>query len=772
MKHSKCGVKTIFDTREVIITFLTQNLDNYLSTENNETTPVKAVPFLKIGEIKDQNFNFQLLNLELGAINFSTRFKNVLKNFPDLKSLRDLLKKETEEFLSIKNCGRKTITECQFLISNILDKKNTRVSLEQNGLIIKGYMNSIDEKKGVHDDMENINIIALLNSFITNLDKKKFHLINLLWSNASGNSTLQNVADRLHLTRERVRQIRNSIIRSFVREYVGVRYNDFLKQLYNILLKTPKPIDLSSLIAPNECSNYPGRLYIRFLTGVFKQRIFYGIIKKTSGYLSQPQRGRRPTKKKKTLKYIYSTLQKLDLITNKITPAYLIDKVFETFATFEEKLEIFSLIFSLKNYEFKQENGAYYLIKKNLTLPDYIKTVLNDSSMPLSVDNILKKIVNEQGVKDFNSRSVFNAAKRTDGIYQFGRHEFGLKRHFSYVKENWKPICDDAKKILQRYNRQVYVSELLKELRTKYQKIRSKYELVYILRTDLEIIDLGFFHFSLLAKGINTRKKVIESIRRIYNEDPCVKYLYSILNKLNEERYCRSEGLLSILKQIDFLEHYKRGFFGLKGRRVQNLQELAKNEKFINNLISYVYFPSTSKNNVLQYFNTNELKDIAENTIMSSQSIFTFEKYGSSNSFLISINWGILKKIKCILYNWAEPMRFEELKWVLTDICNDYSKIKDESIKSKMAYIHDIEFKDNRYFYNDSIEHNYEEISELQNDIYEYLSNINKVIPLKELYDMNVKVLKEMKINMRFLREVLLEDDRLLVTQEVVGVKS
>ncbi|MCH8326272.1 MAG: hypothetical protein IIB83_06910, partial [Bacteroidetes bacterium] len=88
------------------------------------------------------------------------------------------------------------------------------------------------------------------------------------------------------------------------------------------------------------------------------------------------------------------------------------------------------------------------------------------------------------------------------GIYNLDYEVFGTIENFRYPKTEWRRIQNVCVRIIDEIGHQMGAGFIYRSIIKEYPKLRSKYELVHILRDCSSIIDLGFFNFTLIKYGI------------------------------------------------------------------------------------------------------------------------------------------------------------------------------------------------------------------------------------------------------------------------------
>lgn len=218
-----CGEKTINDARNAILIFLSESDNQYLIqkeiqtelfTVNGSQQFPSEFEFLRnclketqINEII--NGNEVILNANLKEIDLGIRFQHVLREFPKLKTVRDLLSTSMNELINLRNCGLKSIKKAQELLLKLFTEKQ-----------------DIQTDNGMNHDDFIVNKLKTKIKIERNLD------IFLQYYNYdhSGKTSLEEIGIQYKLTRERVRQIIESIKRTIYKN----------KHIFSILVSEMK----------------------------------------------------------------------------------------------------------------------------------------------------------------------------------------------------------------------------------------------------------------------------------------------------------------------------------------------------------------------------------------------------------------------------------------------------------------------------------------------------------------------------------------------------
>ncbi len=706
------------------------------------------------------NENSLFGKIPVNRCKWPVRFVHALTTCKQIVFLKDLLNTDYEEFFKLSNCGKKTIHDARqtviFFVNNnfnvLLDDRSAGgVVLE----VPESKEKEIVTEEKFHGSIQNsevnstFNFVTAIEDLFSEINKRDLEIALQRWSYGKLIHYAE-IGKKYNITRERVRQILYQIIKNLKTKY---RYylNEWGQLLLDRLVQQPKPINKDILTEYN--LKYSPYLYLGLFSEVFEEVPFDKFMPKSFEQLNKRKIISNPKWAK-----IVETLNNIPPMLGQITPSNIVSILSSKGFSLSDQLLCFKIILGLKKYFFFEEGTNYFLLRRG-GIRDISYTILNSSEIPLSIDEILSEMRKYyyDGPKYDSLGSVIGNIKQDEKIIQFDRYKFGIERHFSYSRDEWLLICSIAKIFLSEIKRQSYITEILEKVCTDFPLIKSKYELVYILRTDPEIKDLGFFNFTLTSFNQEERIKVTELIKEIFNKEPSIKHFHEISEKLKENRYIRDEGIGTLLSNQDFLEKYPGGFYGLKELAAYNRIALSKREKFICYLVSQYFFPNTEVNRVLNYFDSEELKQNASDVIYSSNTLYIYSS-DMNIDIILNNNWSVIKKVKCLLFNIDEPIFEEQLNWMLKDLGitaekNDFYKIRNETT---------INYSNHKYSFIKTELPPIELITVLD-DCYNFINDSASSFNLNEMYEL-VKNYVYDEINFSQFMVAVKEDERFIVT--------
>ena len=738
LKYKNLGKKTIAQAYEII--------NDIIETQNPEQYFTGWAKYEDDGRNKIV-ISEDILNIELNKIDFPIRVKNLLAIEHELKTKQNLLDNEQKILLDSRSIGKKSWSEFYEKIDEIVTTN--------------------EQKKYLVPNLDKRTLPQFINDFLEGISKREKSIVIKRWGVETSKTQLAIIGEEYHLTRERIRQILGRLLRRF---RIQIKQNGFevfcQKRFLEMLSKKPEPINYLDIDNQLFDNRYGENFYLGFLSEIFTYVPFKGYLLKK---LELPDR-RKGTENKR-LNQLYGNLCKIEVPYKTITSLTLLEKNIFHLTNNREKLLLYKIIISSKRFLFKKIEAEYYLCKINPSLEELVRSILLNSEKALHINELMNIIRNDFGIIDKykTMQSFLSLIQRIDGVYQLDRYLLGMLKHFSYPQESWEYICFKAKEFMKIRGKQLYVKEILDGIKKDFPLLKSKFELVHILRSDSEISDLEFFTFNLKENKQEERLKVKDLIIRIFAINSKPKHFKDLLSEILAERHFRSEGIGAMLKQTDFLTSYPGGYYGLKNMHNENLNYLSKNELFALNFFSDYSFPETRIKTFKNYFEKVEFKLAIEETIKNSDKFYVCQNDNTREEFVIVKDWSIFKITRCILFNRHEEMFWDEIKWILSDLGIDDQTIV--SAKSKIYNDGFIKTQNNKLLYleSDVTPVKRDELVELS---YSAISKSKEAYRLEDLYNFLKNQIDFPECGIDYLGEVIKKDSRFLVSQDIIMVKS
>ncbi|HMN50240.1 MAG TPA: sigma factor-like helix-turn-helix DNA-binding protein [Ignavibacteriaceae bacterium] len=739
LEMRNCGIKSINDAQNSILNYL-RKICSVEGTNGNKK------PFIGLDYVSSNEFNVinEISKIPKDGPSLDEFLGNLLIGDYCKVKLNVPLKENNSNFIT----GNKLNTEFEADTNNETHKLPKGI----NSIILSNYPNKY------------FPVYDLLDLFWDILDKRTQTIFIFRFANEN-NKSLKEIGEKYNLSRERIRQIITQKIRK-LKEILEPNINEYNKHFLNILIAKPRPIEFNSLEnKPSLKRKLPPQTYIGILSEIFEEVPFEGLLPKSFDQLIK-----RNSIGGSKWKQIIEELENMKLFPGEISTQKLVSILSSKNYTEADQLLCFKIVLGSNKFYFYKEGSNYFLLKRG-SIRESIFSILSGSEKPLNINSIMKSFHKYYGrdSKYDSLISVIGNIKQDERIIQFDRYIFGIEKHFTYSKEVWSSICLLAKNLLAEMKRQCYVTEILEAVKMKFPLLKSKYELVNILRTDDEIIDLGFFTFSIPDTGIKNRIKLKDLILKIFKANPRVRHYTEINNEILEIRHVRSEGLNMILKNINEIVKYPCSFYGLKEYNENNINGLSKNQQFLTNFISSVLYPDTRISKLLEFFITDENKNNCLFSIRKSRELKVIDSLTSTEPFILSMNWSLIKLVKCILFHNHKPMYLTEIKWILSDL-GVTEQMLDE-YKYKILEDKQIINKNQTLEYLDCDIGNYRN-SELIDTFYELLLDTRTTFAFRDLVSEFSDDLEQEGLDENKLRAILEDDERFIITDELIMVRS
>jgi hypothetical protein len=727
-----CGTKSIELARQDIVRFMENNFRRFSTKDNYEKFLIRQkkedfknslkekYPFLNLFE---NEFKVKFLDIPIVEFYFPYRFNQYLKKIGQPMYLKDILLLDPDEIIKESNLGKQTLKSVVSIIQKGIKKKNTLLD----------HGSSLKE----------------IDNYLSELTEKELLIANRRWGGVDLES-YEDIGIDFQVTRERIRQILQRIID---KAQFRFKYDIPIweKRLLNLLVKQPEPIIEELLINKDEELHHAPKLCLGLLSELVPEAPVKGFMPK-----SMDQFVRRRIDSDRTWAKLCDTINNLSTSLGDLTTEKLVSKLSSTGFDVSQQLLCFTIILGQKKYFILKEGNKNFLLQK-IGIRDLSYRILKGSREPLTIDELLLAINKyyERGAKHESVNSTLNYLRQDDRILQFDRDKLGVEEHFSYPKKEWNKICTTAKIFLRKMVRQCYITEILAELNVSYPLLKSKYELVHILRSDDEIYDLGFFNFVLTSFGRNKRIKLRELITHIFNKDPKVKHFQEIKEELRKSRFVHNAGLPFLLKNQRDLKSYPGGFYGLRSLDEENENEILSKYKFIGFLLNQ-HFPYTNIDNLIENYDSKFKQQKILATIRES-SAFQMCSLENGVTCVVNKNWGVLKTVKCLLANLDEEIYEEQLSWLLKDLGIDNDKRDLYKIRND-RFIH---YENNKYILIKSEMLTYN-IYPILDQCYDLINDSAKSYSVQELFDLIKTDRNEVMYN--HLLAAMQEDERFIVT--------
>ena len=444
--------------------------------------------------------NEAILSVNNQDIDFSARVSNVLKT-ANIKTVADLIETCPRELLYMQNFGKNSIAD--------IEKTMKRY--------IENFINS---------DVLPYQILPLDNILGVGSDERQQEIIKMRWGFYDNEEkTLEFIAQKLGITRERVRQIEKKSIKTIQKTFVGIKP---ICDKISDLLADYKPLEIDSLpYLDNFFSEYKNNIVFlgNIITKIINSDLHIVLYKDTNYLLSISQ---------KQFDKVISKLFYLEQYVGFDTEYFLI--YFENRCKEYNIKEFYNMlkmdIFDTLAYDEKTQN----IIGDLKSTKSRVSSILNTIEVPLHFEEIHKKYAQQFGKKDI---------RRIHGIlskigYLYGRGIYGSLQHLDIDKNRQTEIVQYAEQIVKNLDKQVHAREILLELSKKGVDCRNlddfKVQIILSNSNSIQLRDLG--KSTWVHKSSNTKvlKEFTNIIYDVLKQTKAPMHGDDIKQKVNQVR--------------------------------------------------------------------------------------------------------------------------------------------------------------------------------------------------------------------------------------------
>jgi len=591
---------------------------------------------------------------------------------------------------------------------------------------------------------KSFNLVADLDTYIEKYTKAKTKNIAMQRWNRKVIRSLNDVGLINNITRERTRQILNTILNQFNELFI-FDIDEAMDRIFNIYYKKIDVLTFFDLSPNNNYKiEYKKSFYENFFNEIFKP-IPIGYFKNkgiSQGY------------EKKIYKELYSLTQ---------TPYAL--KLEDLERKYDKNNLIIAMVIINKPdiiFKYSKKDGIIYINRTNygaVTLAEY---VIKNSNSVLNIDDINNNVV-KLGGKKTTPLGLTRGLNSIKGIYELDYHVFGTKLHFGYPKSIWNDIINDCINIINDFAIQMSASAIFKEITNKYPKVRSKYELVYILRSSKKIIDLGFHTFNLRKFGQTHRLHIKKIVLGILNNFKVPISRDELYVEIIKQRSFRREGI-SVFHRWDEVNLYSPGYLGLKLNHKNNIKHLSSHLPYIKGLIHYKisYSLDTKVETIIKEVQFREDKKTFISLIKNDKDLEVLSTNEDSHvDYIISRYFSTKRCAMIMLYSYKRKMLINEIKILIKSELSHLSQVKYRNLNSlerKLKNDKRILNDGNYYYYNDNID----KLSNMGNFLEEVIIVLNEwgeLIHKDDLFQL-LKGIDDLPKNSLMLIGLLKLDDR------------
>lgn len=438
----------------------------------------------------------------IDRLNLNVRSHNCLISV-GYKFIADLRNKDNKQLLQIDNFGKGTLQNITEALKEIFEKYDSDDGLVKQSFRWDILSNTPSETSSDNSHVQDftwqgfclIDAISLTIQTIDNTQARE--VIALRLGVRAGTETLQQIAEKIGVTRERVRQIESKAKKIFLNRFpINVeleRRLDFIRD--GMFL----PLTVQSLSTYDEwfqgIEKKPwlmDALLSMFSVGNYKVHDFQG-----QKIVAPGDRGFVEDSLKLIKEYVKSGIDK------RITKSGLL-KIVQDFVGVVTP-ELVDLVFYeiCQSCIFTKELDDERLVAFSSGVSSHILAILEESDVPLKVDD-LQNICNQKF--SLGVELPYIRGRAAEVAYLFAPSTFGTIKHLDFLPEEINQINSEVLEIMlaQVSGRQWHCDELLDLLQDDLPSIGSrlnKYKLAICLSLSNKFQSLGRMVFSLQSEG-------------------------------------------------------------------------------------------------------------------------------------------------------------------------------------------------------------------------------------------------------------------------------
>lgn len=690
-KLRNCGRKS----NEELIDICNKYQDEYIENRETETkkeNPLKTI-ISELTRVQREVINsFIFVNTNSLSVRSKNAISLHLKNNLKVKSFTEkILLSESFNVQNIKNVGAKCVPEIEVYISIIKDfifeVSKTRdekylIALKNKFLIQRTFDIPL-----VPSEILESESIFQLTEFLLNqnafYDKNQTVIVKraLKLFNNQEELTLDEIAEQVNLSRERVRQIRKLCLEDLFNKLLFIsNFNDDLFQKYSIDVESMYiEINTNILDTINQSNNTNfSREFITYILAAYLKDSFtvvgnYEDVLQPKYFNSRNRHNWNnfylvDKELPKEFDFTFFTNDISNRVSDRIEESYSFNfkSYLSKFLT-NNNIDILDLLFPICEKIINEEFEMYLDLDENINFKrntirqahEYAYEALDQIGKPSKVKEIFEKVIELHPNYDTEEAKIRVSMKRKNGFVPIGRKSvFGLKKWENEL-ENFKggTIRDIVEEYLIQFSEPKHISDIT-EYVLKYRPKSNQYSILQNLKLDESGLYIFFkgSHIGLTTKKYESDFKKItevqktdkktweerfEMLQNFVSIEKRLPFSNGVPEKeiklyrwLNVQKSKQNKGKLSKNK-VEKLNSLLAKFPSVNGRR-----RLNSNEKY-QELISFVTnnhrLPSANKNgeeNLYQFFykqrklfDKNELDSKEENKFIEVAKLLQNIKY-------------------------------------------------------------------------------------------------------------------------------------------------
>lgn len=656
MYLKSCGRKTNIELIDICNKYSNEYIENK-EIEVKKEKPLKDI-ISNLTRVQREVINsFIFVNTNSLSVRSKNAISLYLKNNFRVKNFTEkILLSESFNVQNIKNVGAKSIFEIEVYISIIKDyifeisqtkDEKYLIALKNKFLIQQTFdipfvPNQILESESI---FQLTNFLLNQNAFFdetqTAIVKRALKLFN-----NQEELTLDEIAEQVDLSRERVRQIRKFCLEKLFNKLVFIsNLNDDLYQKYSIDIESMfVDIDTDVVEKINQSNNTNfSRGFITFILSVYLKDSF-SLVGNYEDVLQPKYSNSRNrhnwnnfylVEKELSFEFDFTSLANdiSNRISNRIEESYSFNfkSYLSRFLT-NNNIDVLELLFPICEKIINEEFELYLDLDENLIFKrntkkqvhEYAFEALEHLGKPSKVNEIFEKVIELHPNYDTEEVKIRASMKRENGFVPIGRKSvYGLKKWESEL-DNFKggTIRDIVEEYLMQFSTPKHISDIAEHV-LQYRPKSNDKSILQNLKLD-ESNSYVFFEDSyvgLTAKTYDSNFKKLSHVRRASK-------------KTWEERFEMLQNFVSIEKRLPFSNGVPKNEIKLYRwlnvqKNKQNKGKLAKNKlEKLNSLLAK--YPSVNSRRRL---NSNEKYQELISFVSNNHRLPSANKNGEENLY-------------------------------------------------------------------------------------------------------------------------------------------
>ena len=523
-KLRNCGKKTVIELQQLVHQIqgaaVMPQAPNAVRRDPNVLSVIESVRSLSLNELP-----------------LSTRLEAVLSEH-GWHQLGDLNGVNTADLLKARNCGRTTISELKQLLH-------------------QAEMGEFTPAPGTSSADPLATVIRLIRAGMSSINKRDREIVRQrLFGRRGEPKTLEEVGERLGMTRERVRQIVKGAFEK-VRRTGGPLLARALEALASDHNASVVPVTVA-LVAARLSATDPGEwppvFYVYVIEQIAPLIPVWGL-----------DLARQPLDKSQC-NAINSALEKWLPLKSEHPTAKEAFEQLRADSNFGglSVAAFFSVLQRARRIivDFPDADEPRLRLRR-LRLFYVALPVLLDSPEPLTPEKIIERARSRFGSDAvmLSGRSTENALAAHPEIFRLGRRSFGLRQHFTSSAADWPKLREQFVELLRKEDRPISTIEVCDKRSIGLPPGINSYELAEILREDARLVDLGRRLFGLARWGVEEREHIKDLLPKILAQAGRPLTASEMYDRLTKFRSAAPTAISTILRnhpkivRLEF-EHY------------------------------------------------------------------------------------------------------------------------------------------------------------------------------------------------------------------------